>query len=280
MVRNLLDAGYVPAVLSRSPEPVAELVGEGARRAASPKEAAMESDIVITMLPDTADVEKVVTGPDGVLEGAHDGLLLIDMSTISPVATREIALQANARNVHMLDSPVSGGDKGAIAGTLSIMVGGETADFERALPVLEAMGKTITHCGPIGSGQVVKACNQTVVALVIEAVAEALVLGSKAGVDPEIVLKVLGGGLAQNRVMDLRGTAMAKHDFAPGFKSRLHLKDLRIILETARKFDVDLPVTRVVEKMFSDLVNDGKGDLDHSALLTVIERLSNHSIAN
>jgi 2-hydroxy-3-oxopropionate reductase len=273
MVRNLLKAGYKPVVFNRSPESADELAAEGAARASSPKQAAAESGIVITMLPDTPDVEAVVLGSDGILEGAHDDLLLVDMSTISPVATRKIASQAKTKNVRMLDAPVSGGDKGAIAGTLSVMVGGRADDFERALPVFEAMGKTITHCGPIGAGQVVKACNQIVVALVIEAV-------SKSGVDPAIILKVLGGGLAQNRVMDLRGPTMIDHDFTPGFKSRLHRKDLKIILDTAREFDVDLPVTRLVENMFVQLVENGKGDLDHSALLTVVEELSSHSISN
>jgi 2-hydroxy-3-oxopropionate reductase len=230
------------------------------------------------MQPDSPDVEAVVLGSDGVLEGAKEGLLLIDMSTISPVVTRSIAVEAERSGVRMLDAPVSGGDKGAIAGTLSIMAGGEAKDFERALPLFEAMGKTIRHCGPVGSGQVVKACNQIVVAIVIEAVSEALVLGSKAGVNPEIILQILSGGLAQNRVMDLRGPTMINHDFTPGFKARLHRKDMKIILETAREFGVALPVSALVDQMFTSLVAKGDGDLDHSALLTVIEELSDHFI--
>ena len=278
MVRNLLKAGYIPQVYNRSQAAVGELVAEGASAASSPKNVAEQSDIVITMLPDSPDVEAVVLGSDGVLEGSKKGLLLIDMSTISPVVTRTIAAELVSSGVRMLDAPVSGGDKGAIAGTLSIMVGGEAEDFERALPIFEAMGKTIRHCGPVGSGQVVKACNQIVVALVIEAVSEALVLGSKAGVSPEVILQVLGGGLAQNRVMDLRGPTMISHDFTPGFKARLHRKDMKIILETAREFGVALPVSALVDQMFSGLVANGKGDLDHSALLTIIEEMSNHSI--
>jgi len=278
MVRNLLKAGYIPQVYNRSQAAVGELVAEGASAASSPKNVAEQSDIVITMLPDSPDVEAVVLGSDGVLEGSKEGLLLIDMSTISPVVTRTIAAELVSSGVRMLDAPVSGGDKGAIAGTLSIMVGGEAEDFERALPIFEAMGKTIRHCGPVGSGQVVKACNQIVVALVIEAVSEALVLGSKAGVSPEVILQVLGGGLAQNRVMDLRGPTMISHDFTPGFKARLHRKDMKIILETAREFGVALPVSALVDQMFSGLVANGKGDLDHSALLTIIEEMSNHSI--
>ena len=279
MVRNLLKAGYIPRVYNRSQAAVGELVAEGASAASSAKNVAEQSDIVITMLPDSPDVEAVALGENGVLEGAKEGLLLIDMSTISPVVTRKVAAELGKAGVRMLDAPVSGGDKGAIAGTLSIMVGGDTKDFERALPVFEAMGKTIRHCGPVGSGQVVKACNQIVVALVIEAVSEALVLGSKAGVSPDVILEVLSGGLAQNRVMDLRGPTMVKHDFKPGFKARLHRKDMGIILETAREFGVALPVSALVDQMFTHLVASGKGDLDHSALLLGIEELSNHSIA-
>jgi len=277
MVKNLIKAGYEPIVFNRRPAPVDELIGEGARRGTSAKNVAEQSDVVITMLPDTPDVESVVLGADGIVEGARPGLLLIDMSTISPVVTRQIASQVHAKNARMLDAPVSGGDKGAVSGTLSIMVGGEKADFEEATPIFEAMGKTIVHCGDIGSGQIVKACNQVVVAIVIEAVSEALTLGSAAGVVPEVIVKVLSGGLAQTRVMDLRGPTMIRHDFEPGFKARLHLKDLKIILGTADKYGVKLPVTNIVEKMFTDLVERGGGDLDHSALLTVIEEMSKSS---
>jgi 2-hydroxy-3-oxopropionate reductase len=278
MVRNLLNAGFVPRIFNRSEAAVAELTADGAISAGSAKEVAEQSDIVITMLPDSPDVEAVVLGEKGVLEGANEGLLLIDMSTISPVVTRKIAAELERSGVRMLDAPVSGGDKGAIAGTLSVMAGGDANDFERALPVFEAMGKTIRHCGPVGSGQVVKACNQIVVALVIEAVSEAMVLGSKAGVSPEVILQVLSGGLAQNRVMDLRGPTMISHDFTPGFKARLHRKDMSIILDTAREFGVALPVSALVDQMFTHLVASGNGDLDHSSILLVIEALSNHSI--
>jgi len=278
MVRNLIKAGYAPVVFNRSRPAIDELVAEGALAADSAKDIAEKSDVVITMLPDTPDVEAVVAGENGILAGAYPGLLVIDMSTISPVATRRLAAEAEAKGMGMLDAPVSGGDKGAIAGTLSIMVGGKSEDFERAKPIFEAMGKTIVHCGAVGSGQIVKACNQVVVALVIEAVSEALVLGSKAGVDPDVILQVLSGGLAQTRVMDLRGPTMIKHDFAPGFKARLHRKDLNIILQTAREYGVNLPVSTLVDQLFADLVEKGKGELDHSALLTVIEELSDHSI--
>jgi 2-hydroxy-3-oxopropionate reductase len=202
----------------------------------------------------------------------------IRTSTISPVVSRKIAEEGKKRKVRVLDAPVSGGDKGAIAGTLSIMVGGDEADFEAARPIFEAMGKTITYCGPHGAGQVVKACNQIVVALTIEAVSEALVLGSKAGVRPDLVLKVLGGGLAGNKVMEVRGPNFLNHDFAPGFKIKLHRKDLGIILATAQEYGVALPVTALVNQMFTTLVNDGQAELDHSALLTHIEKLSGHVI--
>jgi 2-hydroxy-3-oxopropionate reductase len=278
MARNLLRAGYALTVFNRSRPAVEELAKDGASAARSAAEVAERSDVVITMLPDSPDVESVVLGQDGVLESAQENLLLIDMSTISPMTSRRMADEARKRNIRALDAPVSGGDKGATSGTLSIMVGGDQRDFEIAKPIFEALGKTITYCGPAGAGQTVKACNQVVVALVIEAVSEALVLGSKAGVNPEVILKVLSGGLAQTRVMDLRGPAMIQHQFEPGFKARLHRKDLDIILALAREYGAALPVTAIVGQLFTALVESGKGDLDNSALLTVIEELSNHSL--
>ncbi len=279
MTRNLLAAGYSVTVFNRSHAAIDELVSEGALRGESSRHVAESSDIVITMLPDTPDVEAVALGREGIIEGAHEGLLLIDMSTISPLATQLIADELGKHGVHMLDAPVSGGDAGAIAGTLSIMVGGAREDFERAHPVFSAMGRTITYCGPTGSGQIVKACNQVVVALIIAAVSEGLVLGAKAGVAPEILLKVLGGGLAQNRVMDLRGPTMIQHRFEPGGKARFHSKDLAIALQLARAHGVALPLTALVDQLFTTLVARDQGDLDHSALLTVIEMLSNYPLA-
>lgn len=274
MVRNILKAGYPLTVFNRSRAPVDELAGAGAAPATSPRDVAARSDVVITMLPDGPDVEAVTLGADGVLAGARPGLLLIDMSTIAPATARRLADEARRAGVAMLDAPVSGGDKGAIAGTLSIMAGGDEASFARARPIFAAMGQTITYCGPSGSGQIVKACNQIVVALTIEAVAEALVLGERAGVDPAIILRVLGGGLAQSRVLELRGQTMAQRRFEPGFKSRLHSKDLDIALRTAREQGVALPATALVEQLFTALLAQGGGDLDHSALLTVVERLA------
>jgi 2-hydroxy-3-oxopropionate reductase len=278
MARHLLAAQFPVTVFNRSRPAIETLVAEGALEGTSPRHVAEQSDIVITMLPDTPDVEAVVLGRNGIIEGAHEGQLVIDMSTISPLATQRIAGELQQHGVHMLDAPVSGGDVGAINATLSIMVGGAAEDLERARPVFSVLGKTITHCGPSGSGQVVKACNQVVVALVIAAISEGLVLGSKAGVNPEVILQVLGGGLAQNRVMDLRGPTMIRHRFEPGGKAQFHRKDLNIALQLAHAYNVSLPITAIVDQLFTTLVARDQGGFDHSALLTVIETLSNHSL--
>ncbi len=278
MARNLMKAGYKLVVYNRSQAPVKELAADGATGADSPKAAAEQSDVVITMLPDSPQVQEVMTGENGVLAGAKAGTLVIDMSTISPVVTQEMARAAQARGVRMLDAPVSGGDVGAQQGTLSIMVGGSAEDFEQARPIFEVLGKTIVHVGGTGAGQVVKACNQIVVALTIEAVSEALVLGSKAGVDPAVILKVLSGGLAANRVMEVRGPNFLKHNFQPGFKIALHHKDLGIALSAGREYGVALPVTAIVDQMLQALKQRGQGDQDHSAILTLIEDLAQHQI--
>lgn len=278
MARNLLAAGYPLVVHSRSRGPVEELVAAGAAAAGNPREVAAESDVVITMLPDGPDVRAVATGPDGLLAGAREGTLWIEMSTIAPAIARELAELAAARGVGMLDAPVSGGDKGAIAATLSIMAGGSEADFERALPIFQALGKTIVHVGDIGAGQIVKACNQVVVAINFEALSEALVLGSKAGVDPDKILQVLGGGLAGSRVLELRGQSMLAHNFEPGFRLRLHRKDLNIALSTARAIDVPLPVTALVDQFITSLIAAGRGNLDHSAILTELEDLAHYTV--
>jgi 2-hydroxy-3-oxopropionate reductase len=265
-------------VQNRHPEVTAELVAAGAQSANLLREIAALCDVIITMLPDTPVVEEVLTGSDGVIEGAHEGLIAIDMSTISPVVTQMIATRLAEHGVSMLDAPVSGGDKGAIAGTLSIMVGGSEEAFKRCLPIFEAMGKTIVHVGESGAGQVVKACNQVVVALTIEAISEALVLGSKAGVNPTKILQVLGGGLAANRFMELRGPSMIEHDFVPGGRVRFHHKDLGIALALARATGTALPVTALVDQMLATLEATGRGDLDHSALLTYLEDLAGHRV--
>jgi 2-hydroxy-3-oxopropionate reductase len=230
------------------------------------------------MLPGPPEVAEIVAGEEGLLEGAGEGSLLIDMSTSSPVLARELARAARERGVGMLDAPVSGGDVGAIEGTLSIMVGGEERDFERAKPLFEAMGKTITHVGPVGAGQVTKAANQVVVALTIEAVSEALVLGSAGGVSPQKILEVLSGGLAGNKVMEVKKEKFLSHNFEPGGKVEFHHKDLGIALAAGREYGVVLPVTAIVDQMFEALITRGRGGWDHSALLTFIEDLAQREI--
>ncbi|MGQ9481617.1 NAD(P)-dependent oxidoreductase [Chloroflexus sp.] len=266
MARNLHRAGFSVMVWSRSRQPMDELAAEGLRPAESLPALAQRCPVVITMLPDSADVAEVVHGADGLLQHMKPGSLIIDMSTILPETARRLAAAAQERGIAMLDAPVSGGDKGAIAGTLSIMVGGDPVAFERALPFFQAMGKTITHCGPSGSGQIVKACNQIAVALNIAGVAEALALGLAAGIDPDIMIRVLGGGLAQSRVLELRGPTMAQKTFTPGFRVRLHLKDMGIVRSTAATYQLQLPFSDLVYQHFQTLVEQGYGDLDHSAL--------------
>ncbi len=280
MARNLLRAGHALVVHSRSRGPVDELAEAGAEPASSAREVAERADVVITMLPDSAAVEDVVSGSDGVLGGASGGDLLIDMSTIHPTVSVAIAAAARERGVAVLDAPVSGGDVGARDGTLSIMVGGEEADVERARPLFEVLGKTIVHVGEHGAGQVVKACNQVVVAVTIAAVSEALVLGSKAGVDPERILDVLGGGLAANRVMEMRRRNFLEHDFTPGFRIDLHHKDLGIALESGGEYGVPLPVTALVQQGFRALRAKGHGGDDHSGLLALVEELADHRIGS
>jgi 2-hydroxy-3-oxopropionate reductase len=280
MVRNLTKAGFEVVIHSRTPSSVDTLVHEGISviPAGSPKEVAEQASVVITMLPDSPDVRTVVFGENGILEGIQPGGLLIDMSTIAPATAIEVSEALQAKGASALDAPVSGGDKGAIAGTLSIMIGGAESDVERARPYFEAMGKTIVHVGAAGAGQVVKACNQVVVAINYAAVSEALVLGAKAGVDPNKIVQVLSGGLANSRVMEMRGPTMISHNFAPGFRVDLHRKDLAIALSTGRTEGVPLPVTAVISQLFDALSIGGGGDLDHSALLTVFEGLANFKV--
>jgi 2-hydroxy-3-oxopropionate reductase len=278
MAENLIEAGYDVVAYNRTREKAEQL--DGAAVAETPKEVAERSDVIITMLPDSPQVEEVIAGEDGVLDGIKKGALVVDMSTISPVVTEGLADKASERGASTLDAPVSGGDVGAIEGTLSIMVGGSEEDFERALPLFEVMGKTVTHVGPVGTGQVVKAANQIVVALTIEAVSEALVLGSKGGVPPEKILDVLGGGLAGNKVMEVKREKMLDHSFDPGFRVELHHKDLGIALAAGREYGVNLPVTAIVDQMLETLKMRGRGDQDHSALLTLIEESSGHEIGS
>ncbi len=274
MARNLLKAGYSLTVHNRSRGPVDELVSAGATAAASPRTVAERSDVVITIVPDSPDVQQVVLDRDGVLEGLRPGVVYVDMSTISPIVTQEIARAVEAKGAQMLDAPVSGGEKGATEGTLSIMVGGPHEVFVQIRPIFEALGKNIVHIGGHGAGQVTKACNQIVVALTIQAVSEALTLAAKAGVDPAKVRQALLGGFAQSRVLDLHGQRMLERNFKPGFKVALHQKDLNIALSTGRSLGVPLPGTAVVQEAFTALTGLGRGDLDHSSLVTVVEELA------
>jgi 2-hydroxy-3-oxopropionate reductase len=280
MARNLVKAGYELVIHNRSRGAVDELVAESDKITAanSPREVAEQVETVILMLPDSPDVTAVVFGEDGVLGAMNAGNLLIDMSTIAPATAIEVSKALAERGASALDAPVSGGDKGAIAGTLSIMVGGDAADFERAKPIFEAVGKTIVHVGAAGAGQTVKACNQVVVAINYAAVSEALVLGAKAGVEPAKIIEVLNGGLAASRVMEMRGPTMVEHNFTPGFRVNLHRKDLGIALSTGKEYEVPLPVTALIEQLFDALAANGKGELDHSALVTLFEQMANYTI--
>jgi 2-hydroxy-3-oxopropionate reductase len=280
MARNLLAAGYGLVVHDVNRAAVDELVGEGAVAGTSPRGVAESVDVLITMLPDSPQVREVYLGPDGAFEALRPGWLAIDMSSISPSTARDLAARATAGDAEMLDAPVSGGDKGAIAGTLSIMVGGTEAAYARALPILGAMGKTIVHVGPAGAGQVVKVCNQVVVAVVIEAVSEALVLGAKAGVDPSRIADVLQGGLAATKVLELRRENMLSGRFDPGFRIRLHQKDLKNAMELAGETSVALPAAALVEQLMRAMAAKGRADYDHSGLVTLVEDLADFRLTD
>ena len=271
MAKHLLAAGYPLTVRDLFPSPVDELAEAGAARGESAAGVAAVSDVVITMLPDTPDVEAALFGEGGVAEGITRGSLVIDMSSIAPVPTRRFAERLAAQGATMLDAPVSGGEKGAIEAALSIMVGGPDDAFERALPIFQKMGKNIVHVGPSGAGQVTKACNQLVVASTIEAVAEALVLAAKAGVDPAKVREALLGGFASSRILEVHGQRILDGSFAPGFRVRLHRKDARIIIDTAAELGVPVPGFAPVAEALQRLIDADRGDLDHSALVTLIE---------
>jgi 2-hydroxy-3-oxopropionate reductase len=280
MARNLLKAGYPLIVHDVTRAAVDDLVAEGATAGTSPRQVAEAVDVLITMLPDSPQVREVYLGPDGAFEALRPGWLAIDMSSIAPSTARELAERAAAAGADMLDAPVSGGDKGAIAGSLSIMVGGTDAAFARAAPIFEALGKTIVHMGPAGAGQVTKVCNQVVVAVVIEAVSEALVLGAKAGVDPARIADVLQGGLAATKVLELRRSNMLGGTFDPGFRVRLHLKDLKNALDLAREIDVALPAAAGVDQLMRAMAAAGRADYDHSGLITMLEDLASFRVAD
>jgi 2-hydroxy-3-oxopropionate reductase len=274
MAHNLLKAAYSLVVHNRSRSPVEELAKAGAQIAGSPAEVAARTELTITMLPDSPDVEQVYTGDQGLFTGARPGTLLIDMSSISPVVTRKLALEAERRGLELLDAPVSGGEAGAISATLSIMIGGNPRAVERAMPVFQVLGKNIVHVGDAGAGQVTKAANQIVVGVTIAAVSEALVLATKAGVDPAKVRQALLGGFAQSRILDAHGQKMLERNFKPGFRIRLHEKDLKIALQTGGEYGVPLMVTGLVAQMMTAMKSMGRGDLDHAGLVTFIEELA------
>ena len=271
MARHVLDAGFALAVHSRSPGPVEALVAAGATAGASPAEVARASDVIVLMLPDPPDVETVLFGSGGIEEGARPGTVVVDMSTGDPILTREWAARLAGRGVALLDAPVSGGEAGAIAGSLSIMVGGSAEALERARPVLAAMGSRIVHIGDSGAGQIAKACNQLVVASTIQAVGEALVLARAAGVDPGRVRDALLGGFAASRVLELHGARMLAGDFRPGARAALHRKDARIIQGLAGRLGVPTPAFDVAAAALESLVSQGRADLDHSALVVLLE---------
>ncbi|MGC8712042.1 MAG: 2-hydroxy-3-oxopropionate reductase [Leptodesmis sp.] len=274
MAKNLLKAGYSLTVFNRSRGAMEELAVAGAMLAESPAQVAQHSDVVLTCLPDSPDVEAVVLGENGILAGARPGMLYIDHSTIAPATARRIYDRLQTNGVEALDAPVSGGDIGAQQGTLSIMVGGDEAAFQRSLPTLQAMGKNIVYVGTAGAGQVTKACNQIVVAMAVQAVAEALTLAQKSGVDPAKVRAALLGGFAQSRVLEVHGQRMLDHSFQPGFTLELHRKDMNIVLQTAKELNLPLLGTAQVTELMNAMLAQGKGNLDNSALITLYELLA------
>jgi len=274
MASNLLKAGFEVVGYNRSEAPVQRLIEAGGRGAGSVAEAVDGADVVITMLPDSPDVEEVALGEDGILAHAADGLLYIDASSIRPDVTVRVAAACADKGVRALDAPVSGGEAGAIEGSLSIMVGGSAEDFSAAKPVLDAVGATVVHVGPAGSGQTVKAANQLIVAGTIELVAEAIVFLEAYGVDTAAAVQVLAGGLAGNRILDRKGSSMLAREFAPGFRIDLHHKDLGIVTSAAREAGVVIPLGALVAQLMAAARAQGDGALDHSALLRGVERLS------
>ena len=274
MAKNLLRAGYEVTVFDINQAAVKEVMAEGAAMAKTSKEVAQHSEVVITMLPNSPHVKTAVLGENGVLEGAKPGLILIDMSSIAPLASQEIAAAVAKKGVEMLDAPVSGGEPKAIDGTLSIMVGGKQELFDKCFELLSKMGKSIVRCGDVGAGNTTKLANQIVVALNIAAVSEAFVLATKAGVDPELVFNAIRGGLAGSTVMEAKGPMMLAGNFKPGFKIDLHIKDLANAIETGHDVGVPLPLTASVMEILQALKVDGKGQNDHSGIVQFYENLA------
>ncbi|MCH8279849.1 MAG: 2-hydroxy-3-oxopropionate reductase [Chloroflexi bacterium] len=274
MAKNLLKAGYSLTVYDIVGEPVEELVTDGAARASSNKEVAANSDKIFTMLPDSADSEIAILGPEGVLEGAASGSIIIDMSSIAPLVSKKIAAECAQKGVEMLDAPVSGGEPGAINAALAIMVGGKQEVFDGCFDLLKTMGSNVVLTGDIGAGGVTKLANQIIVAANIEALSEALVLAQKAGVDPEKVFNAIRGGLAGSAVMEAKGPMMLDRNFTAGFRIRLHQKDLRNVLQTGQELNVPLPVTALIQQMLGALINEGESEADHAAILHFLEGMA------
>ena len=274
IARNILKAGFPLIVHNRSRAAVDELVAEGAQAAGSPAVVAAQVDVVFTNLPDSPDVEKVALGEKGIIEGGHKGLIFVDNSTIKPATARLIADKLAAKGVLSLDAPVSGGDIGAKNGTLTVMVGGPTEAFDRVLPVFQAMGKTVTHVGESGAGQVAKAANQIMVAAQMAAMAELLIFARKAGVDPQKVVEAIKGGAAQCWTLDVKPPRLFVGNRNPGFKAHMQLKDMRIVMDTAREYGTPLPSATQNTKLFEQMIEMGMGELDNSAVVGVIERLA------
>ncbi len=278
MVANLIKGGHTLFLTSRSGVP-AELTAAGGKACASAKEVAQKSDIVITMVPDTPDVERALFGKDGVAEGLSAGKIVVDMSSISPIETKVFAERVRKTGADYVDAPVSGGEVGARNAALTIMVGASEATFSKVKPLFELLGKNITLVGEVGAGQICKVCNQIIVALNIEAVAEALLLASKAGVDPGKVRQALMGGFAASRVLEVHGERMVKRTFDPGFRIELHQKDLNLALSAARALKMSLPNTATAQELFSACQAQGGGKWDHSAMVKALEALANHQVA-
>ncbi len=274
MSRNLMKAGHKLVVFDVFPAPMEELVKEGAEQGASAADVASRAELIVTMLPDGPDVEKAVLGPGGVLEGAKAGSTLIDMSSISPIVSQKVGAACEAKGVEFLDAPVSGGEPKAVDGTLAIMVGGKPEAFDKVKPVLATMGSTVTLTGPVGAGNVTKLANQIIVACNIAAMGEALVLATKAGIDPEVVFNAIKGGLAGSTVLNAKAPMVINRNFKPGFRIRLHQKDLRNALLAAETLKAPLPLTSLVQSMIVSLMNEGKGDLDHSGIVQFIEAMA------
>ena len=278
MAGHLVKAGHEVSVFDLNPAPIQELSSKGASACKSSKEVAQKADIIFIMVQDTPDVEAVLFGKDGLVEGLKPNSIVVDMSSISPIATKEFAKKLAGMKVKMLDAPVSGGQVGAENATLSIMVGGEAEVFEKIKPYFQLMGKNIVHIGGNGDGQTCKVANQIVVALNIEAVAEALLFASKAGADPVKVRAALMGGFAHSRILEVHGERMLNRTFNPGFRIRLHQKDLNLALQSARSMGVSLPNTATAQELFNAVAAHGGIDLDHSAMVLALENLANHKV--